>query len=174
MKNSRVKLEGSMNIIIVGCGKIGENLAEQLNEPGNNITVVDLSPERVREVAERCDVMGVVGNGATHATLLEAGIEGADLLIAADCTAYAYGSLHNDFMKGRITMIGCPKLDAVDYTEKLTRIFTDNRVRSVTVVRMEVPCCSALERAARNAVAASGREIPYRVAVITTDGKIWE
>ena len=82
MKHSRVKLEGSMNIIIVGCGKIGENLAEQLNEPGNNITVVDLSPERVREVAERCDVMGVVGNGATHATQLEAGIEQADLLIA--------------------------------------------------------------------------------------------
>ena len=82
MKHSRVKLEGSMNIIIVGCGKIGENLAEQLNEPGNNITVVDLAPERVREVAERCDVKGVVGNGATHATQLEAGIEGADLLIA--------------------------------------------------------------------------------------------
>ena len=82
MKNSRVKLEGSMNIIIVGCGKIGENLAEQLGEPGNNITVVDLSAERVRAVSERCDVMGVVGNGATHATQLEAGIEGADLLIA--------------------------------------------------------------------------------------------
>ena len=82
MKHSRVKLEGSMNIIIVGCGKIGGNLAEQLNEPGNNITVVDLLPERVREVVERCDVMGVVGNGATHATQLEAGIEGADLLIA--------------------------------------------------------------------------------------------
>lgn len=82
MKRSHIKLEGSMNIIIVGCGKIGENLAEQLNEPGNNITVVDLLPERVREVAERCDVMGVVGNGATHATQLEAGIKDADLLIA--------------------------------------------------------------------------------------------
>ncbi len=82
MKHSRVKLEGSMNIIIVGCGKIGENLAEQLNEPGNNITVVDLSPERVRAVTERCDVMGVVGNGATHAAQQEAGIAGADLLIA--------------------------------------------------------------------------------------------
>lgn len=82
MKTTRVKLEASMNIIIVGCGKIGENLAEQLSEPGNNITVVDLSPERVREVSERCDVMGVVGNGATHATQLEAGIENADLLIA--------------------------------------------------------------------------------------------
>jgi len=82
MKRSRVKLEASMNIIIVGCGKIGENLVEQLNEPGNNITVVDLSAERVREVAERCDVMGVVGNGATHAVQLEAGIENADLLIA--------------------------------------------------------------------------------------------
>ena len=82
MKHSRVKLESSMNIIIVGCGKIGENLVEQLSEPGNNITIVDLSADRVREVAERCDVMGVVGNGATHATLLEAGIEKADLLIA--------------------------------------------------------------------------------------------
>ena len=82
MKHSRVKLEGSMNIIIVGCGKIGENLAEQLGEPGNNITVVDLSPERVRAVTERCDVMGVVGNGATHAAQQEAGIAGADLLIA--------------------------------------------------------------------------------------------
>ena len=100
--------------------------------------------------------------------------DGADLLIAADCTAYSYGNFHHDFMQDKVTMIGCPKLDAVDYTEKLTRIFTDNRVRSVTVVRMEVPCCSALERAARNAVAASGREIPYRVAVITTDGKILE
>ncbi len=82
MQASRVKIENSMNIIIVGCGKIGENLAEQLSEPGNNITVVDLLPSRVREVSERCDVMGVVGNGATHATQLEAGIEQADLLIA--------------------------------------------------------------------------------------------
>ena len=82
MKASRVKIENSMNIIIVGCGKIGENLAEQLSEPGNNITVVDLLPERVKAVSERCDVMGVVGNGATHAVQLEAGIEQADLLIA--------------------------------------------------------------------------------------------
>ena len=79
---ARANYESTMNIIIVGCGKIGENLAEQLSEPGNNITVVDLSPERVKEVSERCDVMGVVGNGATHATQLEAGIEDADLLIA--------------------------------------------------------------------------------------------
>ena len=82
MKSFRVKIENSMNIIIVGCGKIGESLAEQLGEPGNNITVVDLLPERVREVSERYDVMGVVGNGATHSTLQDAGIATADLLIA--------------------------------------------------------------------------------------------
>ncbi len=98
--------------------------------------------------------------------------DGARLLIAADCTAYAYANLHEDFMKGKITLIGCPKLDNVDYTEKLTAIIRDNDVRSVTVVRMEVPCCGGLQRATENALKASGKFIPWQVVTISCDGSI--
>ena len=98
--------------------------------------------------------------------------DGAELLIAADCTAYAYGSFHKDFMKGRVTMIGCPKLDPVEYTEKLRGIFTENRIAGVTILRMEVPCCGGLERAAQTALSESGKEIPLRVMVIGVDGRI--
>ncbi len=97
---------------------------------------------------------------------------GAKLLIAADCTAYAYANMHEDFMKGRITVIGCPKLDAVDYTEKLTAIIRDNDIKSVTIVRMEVPCCGGLQRAAENALEAIGKFIPWQVITISTDGRI--
>jgi len=97
---------------------------------------------------------------------------GAKLLIAADCTAYAYANMHEDFMKGRITVIGCPKLDAVDYTEKLTAIIRDNDIKDVTIVRMEVPCCGGLQRAAENALKASGKFIPWQVITISTDGRI--
>ena len=100
--------------------------------------------------------------------------DGAKLLIAADCTAYAYANMHEEFMKGKITVIGCPKLDAVDYTEKLTAIIRDNDIRSVTIVRMEVPCCGGLQRAAENALKASGRFIPWQVVTISTDGRILE
>ncbi len=100
--------------------------------------------------------------------------DGAKLLIAADCTAYAYANMHEEFMKGRITLIGCPKLDAVDYTEKLTEIIRDNNIRSVTVVRMEVPCCGGLQRAAENALRNSGKFIPWQVITISRDGKILE
>ncbi|MBP3360575.1 MAG: 4Fe-4S binding protein [Clostridia bacterium] len=98
--------------------------------------------------------------------------EGADILIAADCTAYAYGSFHSDFMRGKITLIGCPKLDEGDYTEKLTEIFTQNNIKSLTVVRMEVPCCGGIERAAVTALKNSGRFIPWQVVTISTDGHI--
>ena len=98
--------------------------------------------------------------------------DGAKLLIAADCTAYAYANMHEDFMKGKITLIGCPKLDAVDYTEKLTEIIRDNDIRSVTIVRMEVPCCGGLLRAAENALRASGKFIPWQVVTISRDGNI--
>ena len=98
--------------------------------------------------------------------------ENADLLIAADCTAYAYGNFHQDFIKGRITLIGCPKLDAVDYTEKLTEILCRNTIRSVTIVRMEVPCCGGLEMALRSALAASGKAIPLSVTVMGIKGDI--
>ncbi len=98
--------------------------------------------------------------------------DGAKLLIAADCTAYAYGNMHEAFMKGKITIIGCPKLDDVDYTEKLTQILRENAIQSVTIVRMEVPCCGGLQRAAENALKASGKFIPWQVVTITRDGKI--
>ena len=98
--------------------------------------------------------------------------DGAKLLIAADCTAYAYANMHEDFMKGKITIIGCPKLDAVDYTEKLTVIIRDNDIKSVTIVRMEVPCCGGLQRAAENALRASGKFIPWQVVTISRDGRI--
>ena len=96
----------------------------------------------------------------------------AQLLVAADCTAYAYGGFHEDFMRDHITLIGCPKLDEGDYTEKLTAIFANNVIRSVTVTRMEVPCCGGLERAVLQALDASGRAIPWRVVTISSDGKI--
>lgn len=98
--------------------------------------------------------------------------DGADLLIAADCTAYAYGDFHREFIRGRITLIGCPKLGEGDYTEKLTEIIRQNDVKSVTIVRMQVPCCGGLERAAVNALKASGKFIPWQVRVISTDGRI--
>ena len=98
--------------------------------------------------------------------------EGAKLLIAADCTAYAYAGMHEDFMKGKITLIGCPKLDDVDYSEKLTEIIRDNDIRSVTIVRMEVPCCGGLQRAAENALRNSGKFIPWQVVTISRDGRI--
>ena len=98
--------------------------------------------------------------------------DGAKLLIAADCTAYAYANMHEEFMKGRVTIIGCPKLDAVDYTEKLTAIIRDNDIKSVTIVRMQVPCCGGLQRAAENALKTSGKFIPWQVVIISTDGKV--
>ena len=97
---------------------------------------------------------------------------GAHLLIAADCTAYAYADFHRDFMQGHVTLIGCPKLDAYDYAEKLTAILAANSIQSVTLLRMEVPCCGGLEHAAHTALAASGKAIPLRVVTIRTNGTL--
>ncbi len=98
--------------------------------------------------------------------------DGAKLLIAADCTAYAYASFHERFIKGHITLIGCPKLDDVDYAEKLTEIISANDIKSVTIVRMEVPCCGGLENAAKTALQNSGKFIPWQVVTVSTDGRI--
>lgn len=98
--------------------------------------------------------------------------DGAKLLVAADCTAYAYAGFHQDFIKGRITLVGCPKLDCVDYSEKLTDILKNNDIRSVTVVRMEVPCCGGIENAVRKALQASGKFLPWNVVTISTDGRV--
>lgn len=96
----------------------------------------------------------------------------AKLLIAADCTAYAYANFHQDFIKGHITLIGCPKLDEGDYSDKLTEIIKNNNIQSVTVVRMEVPCCGGIERAAKTALQNSGKFIPWNVVTVATDGTI--
>lgn len=100
--------------------------------------------------------------------------DGANLLIAADCTAYAYGNFHNEFIRNRITLIGCPKLDEGDYTEKLTSIISNNDIKSLTIVRMEVPCCGGIESAAKRALRESGKFIPWRVVTVATDGRIIE
>ena len=97
---------------------------------------------------------------------------GARLLIAADCTAYAYGDFHERFIRGRVTLVGCPKLDGVDYAEKLTAILRDNDIRDVTIVRMEVPCCGGLEQAGKTAIQASGKFLPWQGVSISTDGRI--
>lgn len=100
--------------------------------------------------------------------------QGANLLIAADCTAYAYGNFHSRFMKNKVTLIGCPKLDAVDYADKLTHIIAENDIRSVTVVRMEVPCCGGLSQAVQTALKNSGKFIPWHIVTVSTDGVILE
>lgn len=100
--------------------------------------------------------------------------DGAKLLIAADCTAYAYAAFHERFIKNHITLVGCPKLDAVDYSEKLTEIIRNNNIKSVQIVRMEVPCCGGLEHAVKTALQNSGKFLPWSVTVISTDGRILE
>lgn len=100
--------------------------------------------------------------------------DGAKLLIAADCTAYAYANFHEDFIRGKVVLVGCPKLDSVDYSVKLTEIIRGNNVQSVTIVRMEVPCCGGLEFAAKKALQESGKFIPWQVVTIRTDGTIKE
>ena len=100
--------------------------------------------------------------------------DGARLLIAADCTAYAYAAFHERFIKGHITLVGCPKLDGMDYSEKLTEIIRENNIKSVTVVRMEVPCCGGLEMAAKKALRQSGKFIPWQVVTVTVDGRLVE
>ena len=100
--------------------------------------------------------------------------EDANLLIAADCTAFAYGNFHNEFIRNHITLIGCPKLDEGDYAEKLTQIIANNTIKSVKIVRMEVPCCGGLENAVKRALQASGKFIPWQVVTVSTDGRIIE
>ena len=99
-------------------------------------------------------------------------LDGAKLLVAADCTAYAYANFHRDFIRGKITLVGCPKLDSVDYSEKLTEILANNDIQSVTVVRMEVPCCGGLEMAARRALEQCGRDLPWQVCTVHIDGTV--
>jgi len=125
-----------------------------------------------RVIIEMGDVWG---NNSVLSRIGPGGVfDGARLLIAADCTAYAYAAFHERFIKGHITLVGCPKLDSVDYSEKLTEIIRSNDIKSVTVVRMEVPCCGGLEMAAKKALRQSGKFIPWQVVTVTVDGLLME
>ena len=139
---------------------------------------------RMRTMQEKPEAPAAAGNVPSQLRQLPVQIklvspaapyfDGADLLIAADCTAYAYGNFHSEFMRGKVTLIGCPKLDAVQYAEKLTEIFARNDIRSVTLTRMEVPCCGGMEFAIRTALGQAGKEIPFRTVVLSIDGAILE
>ena len=146
---------------------------EEREAPAYNEAAV-LAAKRERE-AENLTVPSQLRNFPVQIKLAPPNasyFDGADLLIAADCTAYAYANFHNDFIRGRITLIGCPKLDEGDYAQKLTEIFANNRIKSITVVRMAVPCCGGILTATKRAMAASGKKLPWNVVIIGTDGNI--
>lgn len=139
-----------------------------LNHPNDSVKVEDTSPQSLRPSMLRqwpVQIQLVPVNAPYF--------NDANLLIAADCTAFSYGSFH-DFMKNKITLIGCPKLDDVDYSEKLTQIIANNNINSITVIRMEVPCCGGLVHYVKSALAKSGKVLPWKIITISTDGKILE
>ena len=128
-----------------------------------------------QEAADPGNVPSCLGNFPVQiqlAPVTSPWFQGTDLLIAADCTAYSYGNFHHDFMRGRVTLIGCPKLDPVNYALKLTEIFRNGDIHSVTLTRMTVPCCGGLAHAVRTAIAMSGKDIPLEIVTIAPDGKI--
>lgn len=143
--------------------------------PGTQSKVIRKSEKVEEDVFENMSIRSQLSQWPVQIKLVPVKasyFEGANLLIAADCAAYAYGNFHNEFIKNRITIIGCPKLDEGDYSEKLTQIIANNNIKSVTIVRMEVPCCGGIEFAAKQALQASGKFIPWQVVTISTDGKI--
>lgn len=133
--------------------------------------------ERGRESTEERKLTSQLGQWPCQIKLVPVNapyFDNAKLLIAADCTAFAYANLHQEFMKGKITLIGCPKLDGVDYSEKLTEIIRNNNIQSITIVRMEVPCCGGLELAAKRALQESGKFIPWQVVTVSINGTLLE
>lgn len=160
MNNAKVKQPQAPSF---GCPGTHSKMLERkvVNEPK-----VELSPTTVQAQLNQWPVqIKLVPQNAPY-------FNNANLLIAADCTAYAYGNFHNEFMKNKITLIGCPKLDEGDYSEKLTGILKMNNIKSVTVVRMEVPCCGGIENAVKTALKNSDKLIPWQVVTISTDGRI--
>ncbi len=141
--------------------------------PGTNSKAIKRDPSPISP--KTCSVTSQLSQWPCQIKLVPVNapyFDGANLLIAADCTAYAYGNFHNEFIRNHITLIGCPKLDEGDYAEKLTAIIKNNDIKSVKVVRMEVPCCGGIENAVKRALMASGKFIPWQVITISTDGKI--
>lgn len=144
--------------------------------PGSRIHMMDHKEDAPENVTMPAQV-SQLGNWPVQIKLAPVNapyFDGAKLLIAADCTAYAYANFHHEFIRGKVTLIGCPKLDAVDYSEKLKQIIANNDIRSVTIVRMEVPCCGGLEMAAKKALQESGKFIQWQVVTIGIDGTIKE
>ncbi|WP_458008983.1 ATP-binding protein [Jutongia sp. SJQ-6] len=144
--------------------------------PGSRIHMMDHKEDAPENVTMPAQV-SQLGNWPVQIKLAPVNapyFDGAKLLIAADCTVYAYANFHHEFIRGKVTLIGCPKLDAVDYSEKLTQIIANNDIRSVTIVRMEVPCCGGLEMAAKKALQESGKFIQWQVVTIGIDGTIKE
>ena len=143
-----------------GAGKAGENswAIDRADAQENSAAV----PSRLRQWPVQIKLVPV---NAPY-------FDGASLLIAADCTAYAYANFHQDFIRGKVTLVGCPKLDDVDYSEKLTEILRQNNIKSVTVVRMEVPCCGGLEYAVRTALQNCGKLLPWQVKTISIKGEL--
>lgn len=161
VKKSKMKVEGES----LPCGCSG-SMAKEIKR--------DISSE---EVENNVQIASQLRQWPVQIKLVPVNapyFENANLLVAADCTAYAYGDFHRKFMKNKVTVIGCPKLDNEDYSKKLTEIISRNKIKSVTVVRMEVPCCGGIENAVVNALKNSGKIIPWQVITVTTDGKIKE
>lgn len=151
-----------------GCpGSRSRSIAREARE--NTVSTGTLFPEKTVSMESRLSQWPVQ---IKLAPVQAPYFKDARLLIAADCTAFAYGNFHNDFIAGRITLIGCPKLDMVDYSEKMTEIIRLNDIRDVTIVRMEVPCCGGIENAAKRALQASGKFIPWQVVTVRTDGSL--
>ncbi len=153
--------------------KIQETLA--CGSPGTNAKTLTRDPSSPQAAAPAQTAASQLRQWPVQIKLVPVNapyFENAHLLISADCAAYAYGSFHQDFMKNKITLIGCPKLDEGDYAEKLTAIIKNNGIKSVSVVRMEVPCCGGIENAVKTALQNSGKMIPWRVVTIGTDGGI--
>ncbi len=157
---------------------VKENMAKKKTGfvcPGSMAKAINRESEKIETNKEEVSISSQLRQWPVQIKLVSINapyFNHANLLIAADCTAYAYGNFHNDFMKNKVTLIGCPKLDAVDYAEKLTEIIRNNDIKSVTVVRMEVPCCGGIENAVKRALMDSGKFLPWNVVTISTDGKI--
>lgn len=148
---------------------------EMREAPAYNEAAVLAARKTTQAPAQKAVVPSQLQNFPIQLKLVPAGapwLDGADLLIAADCTAYAYGNFHNEFMRDKVTLIGCPKLDSVNYADKLTQIFTYNNIRSITVVRMQVPCCGGLPFAVKTATQASGKDIPLNIITLSAGGRI--
>lgn len=157
--------------------ELNKNEKKSFGCPGSQSKVINHNKIEIRSESNNSESVSQLNQWPVQIKLVSPNamyLNNADLLIAADCTAYAYGDFHNKFIKNKITLIGCPKLDEGDYSEKLTAILKINDIKSVTVVRMEVPCCGGIVNAVKNALDASEKMIPWQVVTISTNGKILE